>query len=137
MMVWGHVGEQEGVAVRRGFRGDLDAEAAAGAGTVVDDNLLAERFRHPLTDEASEHVRAAARRIGHDEGDGTIGIGFSRERSAGERHKGGESKRRRQSHSFCAQHRYPVPHCFHALDAASIALGAFPFRLFRCWRRGR
>jgi len=40
-----HVGEQEGVAVRRGFGGKLDAEAAAGAGTVVDDNLLAERFR--------------------------------------------------------------------------------------------
>ena len=40
-----HVGEQQGVAVRRGFGGDLDADAAAGAGTVVDDDWLAERFR--------------------------------------------------------------------------------------------
>src|SRR6516225_119184 len=126
-----HVGEQEGVAVRRGFGGNLDAEAAAGAGAVVDDDLLAERFRHSLADEASEHVGAAARRIGHDEGDGTIGIGFGRERSAGERHKGGESKRCRRSHSFRAQHRYPVHHCFHALDAASIALGGLPLSPFQ------
>jgi hypothetical protein len=119
-----HVGEQEGVAVRRGFGSNLDAEAAAGAGTVVDDDLLAERFRHPLADEASEHIRAAAGRIGHDEGDGTIGIGFGRSRSAGESREGGERKRCRQCHSFCAQHRYPVHDRFHAFKAAVVAVGS-------------
>ena len=66
-----------------------------------------------------------------------IGIGFSRERATGERDESGESKRCRRSHSFCAQHRYPLHHRFHALDAALVALGAFPSRLFRCWHRGR
>ena len=65
-----HVGEQQGIAVRRGFGGDLDAEAAAGAGTVVDDDRLAERFRQRLAEQAGKHIRAAAGRVGHDEGDG-------------------------------------------------------------------
>ncbi len=98
-----HVGEQEGVAVRRGFGSDLDAEATAGADTVVDHDLLAERFRHPLTDEAREHIRAAAGGIGHDEGDGVIGIGFSRQRGTSEGYEGGESKFYRHSHSLRAQ----------------------------------
>ncbi len=92
-----HVGEQQGVAVGRGFGGDLDAEAAAGAGTVVDDDLLAERFRQPLAEQAAEHIRAAAGRVWHDEGDGTIGIGLGRQRGARERNEGGESK-------LCRQH---------------------------------
>jgi hypothetical protein len=114
----GHVGEQEGITVRRGFGGDLDAEATAGAGAIVDDDLLAERFRHALADEAGEHIRAAAGRIGHDESDGTIGIGFSRQRSAGESYESGESKRCRHSNSFCAQDRYPLQVYFHARNAA-------------------
>jgi hypothetical protein len=100
-----HVGEQQGVAVRRGFGGDLDAEAAAGAGTVVDDDLLAERFRLPLAEKAGEHIRAAAGRVWHDESDGMIGIGLGRQRGAGEGNEGGESKLCWHPNSFCAQDR--------------------------------
>ena len=109
-----HVGEQERVAVRRGFGSELDAEAAAGAGTVVDHDLLAERFRQPLTDEAREHIRAAAGRIRHDQRDGVIGIGFSRERGASESYDGGERKLCAQSRSPYAQDRDPIDNCFHA-----------------------
>src|SRR5207302_9116758 len=104
---------QEGVAVRSGFGSELDAEAAAGAGTVVDHDLLAERFRQPLTDEAREHIRAAAGRIRHDQRDGTIGIGFSRERGTRETYDGGERKLCPQSRSPCAQDRDPIDNYFY------------------------
>jgi hypothetical protein len=83
-----HVGEQQGVAVRRGFGSDLDTETTASTRTVVDDDLLAERFRQPLTEKAGEHIRAAAGRVGHDEGDGMIGIGLGRQRGAGKGNEG-------------------------------------------------
>ena len=60
-----HVGEQEGVAVRRGFGGDLDAEAAAGAGTVVDDDLLAERLVHATTWVKQQQQQTRDLRIGY------------------------------------------------------------------------
>jgi hypothetical protein len=86
--VW-HVGEHQGVAVRRGFGGALGAEAAAGTGTVIDDDLLAERFRQPFAKKAGEHIRTAAGRVWHDEGDGMIGIGLGCHRGAGEDNEGG------------------------------------------------
>jgi hypothetical protein len=113
-----HIGEQEGVAVRRGLGSELSAEAAAGAGPIVEDDLLAERFRHPLTDEASEHIRAASSRIGHDERDGMIGIGLSRSRRASESDESGESELCRHCHPPCVHERHPVPDHFH--DSISI-----------------
>ena len=41
---------QERVAVRRRFHDDLGADIAAGARSVLDDELLAEPLRQPLTD---------------------------------------------------------------------------------------
>jgi hypothetical protein len=100
-----HVGEQQSVAVRRRSGGDLNTEAAAGAGTVVDDDLLAERFRQPLAEKAGEHIRAAAGCVWHDEGDGMIGIGLDCQRGVGEGNEGGESKLCSHSNSFFAQDR--------------------------------
>src|SRR5262245_10506073 len=102
-----HVGEQQRVAVGRGFGGDLGAQAAAGAGAVVDDDLLAERFSQPLADQAGEHVGAAAGRVGHDHADGSIGIRLRRRRGAGEggeSEKGGEDELCRHANSVA--HRY-------------------------------
>ena len=117
-----HVGEQQGVAVRRGFGGDLDAEAAAGAGTVVDDDLLAERFRQRLAEQACEHIRAAAGRVGHDQGDGMIGIGLGgqclpwrigrTQQDAGKGDEGGENR-------LC---RHGIPSCKSAVSAQLFIL---------------
>src|SRR5258708_3555105 len=42
------------MTLRRGFGANLDAEAAAGAGTVLDDDFLAERVRQPLAAKAGD-----------------------------------------------------------------------------------
>jgi hypothetical protein len=102
-----HVGEQQGVAVRRRFGSDLDAESATGAGTVVDNDRLAERFRQSLAEKASEHIRAAASRVWNDEADGTIGIWLGRQGGAGEGNERDESKLCRHCVSSCVQASSP------------------------------
>jgi hypothetical protein len=58
----GRGGEQQCVAVRRRPHDRFRGEIAAGAGTVLHDERLAETFRKPLTDQARIGVVDAARR---------------------------------------------------------------------------
>ena len=64
-----HVADAHRVAVGRGMRDAADADGAAGAADVLDDNGLAERCLHPLRQEARDGVGRPAGRIGHDDGD--------------------------------------------------------------------
>ena len=52
--------QEERVAVRRRAHDRLGADIAAGARPVLDDELLAEPLRQPLTDQARDDVGRAA-----------------------------------------------------------------------------
>ena len=58
--------EQQRVAVRRGAGDDLGADRGAGAGLVLDDELLPEAFAELLRDHAHRPVDRATRRKRHD-----------------------------------------------------------------------
>src|SRR4029079_5757228 len=63
------VAEPDGVAVGIGLRERAGADSAAGAGAVVDDDLLAERLAELVADGADDDGGAAAGREGNDERD--------------------------------------------------------------------
>jgi len=60
------IDQQERVAVGRGVHDRLGADVVAGAGLVLDDELLAEPLRQPMPDQARQNVGRAAGRIGDD-----------------------------------------------------------------------
>src|SRR5207253_1529434 len=60
---------QERVAVGLCVRGDFGRDVSGGAGAVVDDDLLPKELRELRRDDASERVRAAARRVRDEETD--------------------------------------------------------------------
>ena len=60
-------GDVQEVAVRRGAGRRLGGDDAAGAGTVVDDELLAEPVGQPLGDDAHGGIGDAAGTIGNDD----------------------------------------------------------------------
>jgi hypothetical protein len=66
--------QQQHIAVGRGLGDEVRAKRTARAGPVVDDDLLAERFRHLLRNQACELVGGAARRIGHDQADRAVRV---------------------------------------------------------------
>jgi hypothetical protein len=53
--------EEHRVAIRNCFGGDLGADDAVGAGAILEDELLLERLREALADDARERVCIAAR----------------------------------------------------------------------------
>ena len=57
----------EGVAIRRRLRGQRQADRAAGAGPVVDDELLAEALAHLLAQQAGKRVAGIAGQLGNDD----------------------------------------------------------------------
>jgi hypothetical protein len=59
--------QQQRVAVGRGAAHRFAADAAAGAGAVVDDHRLAQRLRQFLGDDAAEHVGEAPGGPRHDD----------------------------------------------------------------------
>ena len=59
--------QRQRVAIRVGLDALLDAEQAAGAGPVLDDDLRAEPLGEPLRSEARDEVRAAAGGERHDD----------------------------------------------------------------------
>ena len=74
------VADGERVAVGRRARDAADADAAAGAGDVLDDDGLAERGLHPLGHDAGQRVGRPAGGVGHDDGDRTRPDSFARRR---------------------------------------------------------
>ena len=90
--VGAHVAHHDGVAVRLGLSRAGDAGGAAGAGHVLDHDLLAERARHVIADDAGDDVGRAAGREGHDHGDRALGIGPAPGRRGG-RPADGEARR--------------------------------------------
>ena len=68
--------EADGVAVGRRAHRAADADGAARAGDVLDDDGLAERDPHPLGEDAADHVGRSAGRERHDHGDGLGRIGL-------------------------------------------------------------
>ncbi len=64
-----HMADAQRVAVGRGVRHAADADGAAGAADILDDDGLAEGCLHPLGQEARDGVGRAAGRVGHDDGD--------------------------------------------------------------------
>ena len=70
-----HVAHHDGVAVGLGLRAARDAGRATGAGDVLDHELLAERARHVLADDAGDDVGRPAGGERHDHGDWTLGVG--------------------------------------------------------------
>jgi len=75
---------RDGVAVGRRGQSAGDARGAAGAGDVLDDDLLAQRLGHVIADDAGDDVGRSAGGEGHDHGDGPSRIGL-RLCSAGKR----------------------------------------------------
>ncbi len=63
----------EGVAICFGLGDEISGDIAACAGLVLDDELLAVFFRHPLRDKAGEQVSGAACRKRNDEFDRAVG----------------------------------------------------------------
>ena len=72
-----HVPHHDRVAVGLCLRAARDAGGAAGAGDVLDDELLTERLGIILADDAGDDVRRPARGKRHDDRDraGRIGLG--------------------------------------------------------------
>src|SRR5258708_2486141 len=64
------------MSVGRALRHGVDAYVAAGAGAVLDHDLLPEPLGQPRRDGARHQVGAAARRKGNDETDGFCGVGL-------------------------------------------------------------
>ena len=64
-----HLADEQRVAVGRGAGGPSRTRRAAGTADVLDDELLAERPRHVLEDDAGDHVGVAAGSVGHDHDD--------------------------------------------------------------------
>jgi hypothetical protein len=85
------VREHQGVAVGRRLHDVEPADAAAGAGLVVDDDRLAELLGELLADDAGDDVARPARGEGDDDADRLLGV--RGERGPGER--GGGARRRR------------------------------------------
>jgi hypothetical protein len=62
----------ERVAVGRGLGDRVDADGERAAGTVVDDDRLAELFRERGRDDARDVVGGASRRLRNDEAKGSV-----------------------------------------------------------------
>ncbi len=66
------VGHQQGAAVRCGLGHGMGADVAAGARPVLHHHGLAQALLQLLAQAPRQQVRAAARRKGHDDGDGPL-----------------------------------------------------------------
>ena len=84
------IAHEQRVAVRRRAGDAGRRDRAAGAGHVLDDELLAERAAHVVGVDAGDDVGRAARRERHDDGDRALGIG--RKRRPGERRERGRKR---------------------------------------------
>jgi len=78
--------EQQRIAVRPGIRHELAADVAAGAWTVLHDHRLPIQLAQVFGQQAALDIGTAARREGHDDAHGAVGIvglGLRGERQGG------------------------------------------------------
>ena len=80
------------MTIGRRFRHELDADGAAGAGSIVDDEWLLEDCMEMLRNDAGRRVHAAAGRNVDDHADRSLRIGLGISRSGETRESGGERK---------------------------------------------
>ena len=98
--------EADRVAIRSRLGDDVRADIAAGAGAVLDDELLARQFGEFLADDARESVGRAAGRKHHDVFNGSIGpvalgAGDARgDHRCGERARGEQERVSARNHEF-------------------------------------
>jgi len=86
--------EMERIAVGRGLRRGRGADIAAGARTVLDDDVLPPRFGELLREDAPEHVDGAAARKRNEHVHGPVGIALRRCVRAPSRNENGGSDER-------------------------------------------
>ena len=101
------VAEQQRVAVGRGPRDVFAGDVAAGAGTVVDHQPLAEELCGLYADDARHHVARPARGEAEHEGyrpRWIVGCDRRRHRAERRREAGGEDDR--SGHRYLLAHRY-------------------------------
>ena len=79
--------QQQRIAVGRGVDDPVHSDDAAGAGRVLDDHRLAQKFAHPHRENAAHDVERAARRKRHDHDDGPRGIGLRLRRDRPDRRR--------------------------------------------------
>ncbi len=89
--------EEQRVAVGRALDEGARADEAGAAGAVVDHDLLAERTRKFLRDDARHGIDAAARRVRHDKRDGAGGIILGEGETANNHRDRGDGRGPRQS----------------------------------------
>jgi len=90
-------GQQQRVAVRRGTRDRLGRDVGRRARPVLDDELLTEPFRQPLSDNPGANVGAAAGGIADDDAHGPRRIGLRPSDARDRRQRGGASGQMQKS----------------------------------------
>ena len=93
-----HLPELDGVAVGAGAHGSDRAGGAAGAGDILDDELLPERAREVLGNDAANNVARSAGSERNDDRDRPVRIGF---RPAGARETPGAGQRPEPDEEIC------------------------------------
>ena len=68
------------VTIRRGLGRQVGTDIAAGAGTIVDDDLLSQARSHFLAHGPCKQIGGAARGVGHDDADCLCGIVLGQQR---------------------------------------------------------
>src|SRR5262249_17793213 len=99
-----HLVQQHRITVGRGAGSAGGGDHPAGAANVFDDDLLAERLRHAVLDDARDRIGRAAGRVGDHERDRTAGVSLRRCR-AGDRDTRGEKRGRERPRRRAADKR--------------------------------
>ena len=99
----------ERVAVGRGLGDQFGADIVAGAGLVLDDELLAELLAQPISDNARDDVGRSAGRIADDDAHRVVGIA-GRPRVGGcDQRQAKQTKQQTRKKSDVASHRRDPP----------------------------
>ena len=68
------IGNEQRIAVGRGFSDECGADASTCTGTILDDYVLRQRVAELLPDESTDRIGAAARRGGYHELDRSLRV---------------------------------------------------------------
>ncbi len=130
-----HVGHGRGeqrVAVRRRFHDDLGADIGGAARPIVDDELLLEPLRQPLSDEPRGNVGRDSDRIRYDHADRPRRIGLRRHRLGQARQRGHGRSEPQHVSTRKFHHSLSFTRVRHSLthSSLSVCLGAGKFDYF-------